>query len=109
MATSGFGGSSTLVFYFGPFGCFTVIEINIVVRSSLISDTSMTSENIDFVFEKVGCAVGTWFWGTNLRFGVFGFHSGSLIRRLLPIEVGGFQHVDIVETEVGCIETSENE
>jgi hypothetical protein len=56
----------------GPFGGFTIEDIEIVEGNTLIVDTAMTSEDIDFVLMVGGRTIGTRLWSTYLAFSIFG-------------------------------------
>jgi len=77
-----------LVLHFGPFRSVAVKKVEVIERSTLVSDSAVSSEDIHFFVEEVGGAVGTGLGGTNFGLRVFGLATGTLVRRLHPVKVG---------------------
>lgn len=88
VTASGLRRGAALVLDLRPFGRFAVEVVDVIVGGPLVADTTVTAEDKDFVFEKVGCAVRSGLGGTDLGLGVLGLHSRALIWWLHPVEVG---------------------
>jgi hypothetical protein len=73
---------------FTPFKCVKIQFVEVVEGSSLIVDTTMASEDDDFIFVVGHGVVGSGFWSSNLAHGVFRRPLGFLVRRLMPLEGG---------------------
>ena len=85
MTTSGLRGISFSL-WLPPLECVEVQFIDIVEGSALIIDSSVSSENDDFIFEVGHRVVGTRLWSSNFAHCILGRSLGFLIGRLGPLK-----------------------
>ena len=87
VTTSGFRRVS-FCFGFSPFKSIKVEFVEVVESSALVVDSSVASENDDFVLIVSHGVVGSGLWSSNLAHSVFRRSLGFLIGGLMPLEGG---------------------
>ena len=87
MSSSGLWGIS-LCLGLAPFEGLQIELVDIIKGGSLIVDTSMSSEDNDFVFMVGHRVIGTGFWSTDFGHGVLWGSDRFLVGRLRPLESG---------------------
>lgn len=80
-------GEFTARVQFIPFKGFNINGIKIIESSALITNTTMTTENIDFSIVISKSVISSRFRSANFGFSVFRFSSRFLIRRLTPFPI----------------------
>lgn len=87
MATSGFRRVA-FCFGFSPFEGVEVHFVEIVEGGPLVVDSSVASEDDDFVLVVGHGVVGSGFGASDFAHGVFGWALGFLVGGLVPLEGG---------------------
>jgi hypothetical protein len=109
VSTTSLWGHAFLVLDLGPFGSGAVEEVEVVKGSTLVTDTSVTAENVHLLVKEVGGTVRAGLGGTDLGLRVLRLATGTLVGRLLPVEISGLQDVHVVKSQVGGVKPSKNE
>ena len=75
-------------FWFSPFKSVEVQLINVIEGSSLIVNTTMSSENNQFIFVVDHGVICSWLWSTDLGHSILWWSNRFLIGWLIPLEEG---------------------
>ena len=108
MATSGFRRVA-FCFGFSPFEGVEVHFVEIVEGGPLVVNSSVASEDDDFVLVVGHGVVGSGFRPSDFAHGVFGWALGFLVGGLVPLEGGEFEVEAVVVALVGGVAATEDE
>ena len=108
VTTSGFG-RVTFCFDFSPFEGVEVHFVEVVEGGSLVVDSSVASEDDDFVLVVGHGVVGSGFGASDFAHGVFGWALGFLVGGLVPLEGGELEVEAVIVTLVRGVAATEDE
>ena len=92
-----------------PLPGFRIEGVEVVEGFPFVVDSSVSSEEVDFLFVEDGGVVRDGGRSSDLAFLVFGRSTGFLVGWLVPGPVAGLQDIGVIESELGGVLASEDQ